>query len=62
MVNEEPNIDGRTPGLLTWAGWIGLTALGGVIGSFLLSGVLVIAGALGAVVVGRSGSFGRAGL
>ena len=37
MVNEEQNIYGRTPGLLMWVGWLGLTALGGVIGSFLLS-------------------------
>ncbi len=39
MVNEEQHICRRTPGLVTWVGWVGLTALGGLVGSFLLSAV-----------------------
>jgi len=39
MVNEEQHLYRRTPVLVTWAGWVGLTALGGLVGSFLISAV-----------------------
>src|SRR5579863_1830278 len=37
MVDEEQNSFRRTPNLVTWFCWVGLTALGGIVGTFLLS-------------------------
>ena len=37
MLYEKQNTYRRTPGLVTWVCWVGLTALGGIVGTFLLS-------------------------
>ncbi len=37
MLHEKQNTCRRTPGLVTWVCWVGLTALGGIVGTFLLS-------------------------
>jgi hypothetical protein len=37
MMYEEQNTFRRTPGLVTWLFWVVLTALGGIVGTFLLS-------------------------
>ncbi len=37
MMDEKQYTCRRTPGLVTWLFWVGLTALGGIIGTFLLS-------------------------
>src|SRR6266699_1166823 len=37
MLLEKQNTSRRTPGLVTWVCWVGLTALGGIVGTFLLS-------------------------
>jgi len=37
MMDEKQYTCRRTPGLVTWLFWVGLTALGGIIGTFLVN-------------------------